>query len=150
MHSAMLDSFCDGNLQHLLSAIFDNEWFENILLEERESYSNSMEDNDGQQFVGSYLPIEDWARRIRHPDRRALKELRVFVGVEGQRFDNLASGRLPARCRSLEYTSDTKEERTQSIPSRTGILPSQEYPGLSRGVFSLLSNGSLLAIEVGP
>ena len=105
---------------------------------------------DGQQFVGSYLPIEDWARRIRHPDRDALKKLSVFVGVEGQRFENLASGRLPARCRSVEHTSDSKLERTQSLPSRTGLLPSREYPGQSRGVFSLLSNGSILAIEVGP
>ncbi len=110
---------------------------------------DSHTNEDGGQFVGSYLPIEDWARRIRHPDRNALKRLSVFIGIEGRRFDYLANGKLPPRCRSGEHISEKNREPIPIISSRTGLLPSREFPSQSRGVFSLLSNGSILAVEVG-
>ncbi len=114
---------------------------------------------DDLSFVGSYLPIEDWARRLRHPDAISLKRLKVFIGIEKNRHSLLAAGKLPPRFFGLENYGDNSSskrpnaESRDTVPrltSRTTTLPSREFTGESRGVFSLLSNGSFLAIEIGP
>jgi len=71
----------------------------------------------------------------------------------------LASGELPARFFRIDQYPDSlvagspkavSTETVSRLTSRTGTLPSREYPGESRGIYSVLSNGSILAIEIGP
>ncbi len=106
---------------------------------------------DGEmRFAGNFLPITDWLRRLRHPNREAFGQLRVFVGIEENRFRELAGGRLPRRAVPQSDQGSTSEGEGQQISTVTGFLPSREYPGEARGVYSLLSNGALLAVEIGP
>jgi hypothetical protein len=127
-----------------------------------ESNDNStfkIDREDNFNFVGSYLPVQDWARRLRHPYPACLKHLKVFIGIEQARYRALSRGLLPPRFFGIEqptegaFTSTAiakSNETALRIANRSGALPSQEFSGESRGIYSLLSNGSLLAIEVGP
>jgi hypothetical protein len=101
--------------------------------------------DERHRFVGSYLPLSDWLRTLRHPDPETLRGLRIFAGVERRTFDLLSEGELPGR-RSVGIEPQSREGE-QVAGSITGILSSAKGEGNARGAYSVLSNGAFLAVE---
>ena len=105
---------------------------------------------EGERYVGSYLPVQSWIRRLHHPTPETFANVKVFVGLLARYHDALAAGRLPPRFVSPEVQPSASEQDDRYPPvTYSGTLPSLEYAGAARGVFSRLADGALLAIELG-
>ncbi|MGQ0643789.1 MAG: hypothetical protein ACT4P6_23820 [Gemmatimonadaceae bacterium] len=104
---------------------------------------------DKMTFVGSYLSIREWLYRIKHPNPEALTSVRIFVGLHRAYFHDLLAGRLPPK-QTLPSRDDvdTGFRSEQAPKNRNGFIVNRDAPGEARGVFSLLSNGSLLTVEL--
>lgn len=105
--------------------------------------------SDRHQFVGNYLPVQDWVRQLGHPEPDALRGLRVFVGVEEGVYNTLKHGDTPSRIVS-DSSDPAKEERDKELPvvPVVGALSDSEAAGAARGAYSLLSDGSFLLVEL--
>jgi len=97
------------------------------------------ESQEGSLFLGVYDDIEFLARRMRLRRPAAFHGWRLFRGINEREFGDLIRGRIPSQ--------QIKEGRYPYIP-HTGIIPGGNR-GRGRGVYSLLPNGSFLAIEIG-
>ncbi len=100
--------------------------------------------DERRSFVGNYLPLEQWIRQLRHPEPEALLGLRVFVGVDQQIYARLEQGEIPFRSQS---SAEKVQGEEVSYGYKSGVLWSSETEGVSRGAYSLLSDGSFLAVE---
>ena len=100
--------------------------------------------DDRGRFVGSYLPLAEWAGQLQHPEPDVLRDLRLFVGVEESVFRRLERGEVPARRRAAPV-EQAAEREPYSLGSHTGVLSGEN--GFSRGVYSVLSDGAFLSVE---
>lgn len=101
---------------------------------------------EGTQFTGTYTWLRDQARRLRHPRPEVFDRIRMFTGLSSNLFRQLTKGQIPGSF--LLEESFSRNEPEQPFHPRSGALPDPEKPGIARGVFSVLSNGSCLAFEV--
>jgi hypothetical protein len=101
--------------------------------------------DERHRFVGTYLPIEQWIRQLRHPEPDALRNLRIFVGVEQRTYARLERGEIPVRPTVPDEKAQGEAEPLAS--SKVGVLSHRETTGEARGVYSVLSDGSFLAVE---
>lgn len=106
-------------------------------------------DENGLTFHGSRTEVFDMARALGHPNAGAFRGMTMFVGIDGDSYRYLEMGSLPPLSGSEERNSETLEKRFASQVG-VGILNGSESPEreASSGIYSLLSNGSILAIEV--
>ena len=99
------------------------------------------------RFIGNYIPVHDIARRLRHPDLRAIDALNIFVGIDNEFLRALLNNRLPG-----EIAREDTEEKFERIPISKapdwGLLPGLKSDDPPRGVYSILSDGSFLAVEL--
>ncbi len=90
------------------------------------------------QFIGSYSGPAEVARQLGHPRPQTFRGLKIFRGVDRRCLDDLSS--LPRA-----------KDRGDFEVSKVGVLPvsgDSQSKSLERrtGVYSLLSNGAILAI----
>lgn len=107
----------------------------------------SLSREQSPRFVGTFLPIMDIARRLRHPDMREVKDLRIFVGLQEQVYNVLRLGELPDIRKNTEARFETEGRTPIQLPT-WGLLPGREPNLPPRGIYSSLSNGSFLAVEL--
>jgi hypothetical protein len=79
------------------------------------------------------------ARKMRFRQPSLFHNWRLFRGIYEREFENLVGNKIPSR--------EIEKGRHGYIP-HTGIIPGRPN-GRGRGVYSLLANGSFLAIEIG-
>jgi hypothetical protein len=86
---------------------------------------------EGASFVGTYLPIGDWARALRHPDPRECERIQMFVGVERGLYRSFEHERFPS---FLAPSVDSTSARTTEVPSVpvVGMLPGESGAPLSK------------------
>ncbi len=90
----------------------------------------------GVSFRGNYLPLLEVARQLGHPDHNSVRNVGLFVGIRDAEYRSLMRGNIP------ESTETTDEL------SPTGLLPGADSQAAPCGVYSLLSDGAFLAVEV--
>lgn len=106
------------------------------------------DETDGGQFMGNYLPLADWARELRHPNQKICQRLRVFLGIERGQFNNFAHGQFPSRSDRIGIGPETESVIRRPARPSVGALPGGEGGMVPRGIFSLLADGSFMAIEL--
>jgi hypothetical protein len=95
---------------------------------------------EGVTFLGSYLPVGEWARSLRHPSPRECARIQMFVGVEQGLYRSFEHERFPSfLAPSVDSTAGRKIE-VSGVPV-TGMLP-----GEVTGVYSVLGDGAFLAV----
>jgi hypothetical protein len=94
---------------------------------------------EGAAFVGSYLPIGEWARSLRHPDPRECARVRMFVGVERGLYRSFEHERFPS---FLAPSVDDGKTDVPGVPV-VGMLPGEVE---ANGVYSVLGDGGFLAL----
>lgn len=106
------------------------------------------DETDGGRFMGNYLPLADWARDLRHPNQKISERLRIFLGIEREQFNNFAHGQFPSRSDRIGIGPETESAIRPLASPSVGVLPARERGMAPRGIFSLLSDGSFMAIEL--
>jgi hypothetical protein len=104
-----------------------------------ETFEWSSQAEGEQQLVASGVtrPVAETARRLGHPSSHDFEGIRMFVGVDQRILEALRAGELP---RPPRRELQGEGESGISVPM-TGVLPND------RGIFSVLTDGSFLAIE---
>ncbi len=99
------------------------------------------------RFVGTYLPVGNIARRLRHPNPEAAAKVKVFVGVHETVFDALRSNQLSSLGKPA--TGNSSRPSMAGFGGQAwGFLPGPERGNLARGVYSTLADGSFLAVSL--
>jgi len=98
-----------------------------------------------KEFAGTYWRPWELARAIGHPQVDALRNLRVFAGIESDLRALLQRGTLPP---ARPFGPPQKETMKTSDVPPFGLLPGLNSESSARGFFSRMSNGSFLAIEL--
>jgi hypothetical protein len=110
-----------------------------------EIYRLSLSEEVGEEFTGAYFQPADAARILGHPEPGAFRDVRVFAGIESGVLSQLRDGRLPAG-RPFGLRHEGRPEKSPIPPF--GILPGEEPGGPARGLYSRMSDGSFLAVEM--
>jgi hypothetical protein len=119
----------------------------------QEVHTFRIDDNDNKKketprFKGTFLPVKEVARRLRHPRLHDIDSLRIFVGVDERIFNNLRRNELPVGREEKESELDEKREVPPPTIPEWGLLPGRKPAGPPRGVYSILSDGAFLAVEL--
>jgi hypothetical protein len=96
----------------------------------------------GAAFVGSYLPIGEWARSLRHPSPRECERIQIFVGVEQELYRSFEHERFPSFLGPPVDSESDHEIEVPGVPG-TGMLPGD---GQAKGIYSVLGDGAFLAV----
>ena len=98
------------------------------------------ESSDRQRgFRGTKIPLGPQARALRHPRAEDYEKASISIGMDDHLFMHLAHGHVP---------SPDELAEGQSTPlSRVGLVPGWQG-GPARGGYSLLADGSFLAVVV--
>lgn len=102
------------------------------------------------RFIGNYLPVQELARSLRYPDMSAVRALKIFVGVRQDVFDELRLNRLPPS-KQVDAARDLPSRQAgpaDAVIPLSGWLPRREPGGPARGAYSILEDGSFLAVEL--
>jgi len=102
---------------------------------------------EGESFVGTYLPVGDWARMLRHPNPSECERIRIFVGVQQELARQFERGEFPSSMPSPDSKGISKPSGEQELGPRIGLLPGRESRGVARGMYSVLADGAFMAIE---
>ncbi len=104
---------------------------------------------EGDRFVGAYLPIAQWARSLRHPDPRSCERMRMFVGIEQSLYHHFERGEFPARLAPSDATATTDSQGEPIRGPVVGLLPGPERESgePARGMYSVLADGAFMAVE---
>lgn len=117
---------------------------------EGQYFTINPEDDRGDipnRFVGTYLPVPNIARRLRHPDPEAAAKVKVFVGVHERVFDALRSNQLGSLGKPA--TANASRPSIAGFGGQAwGFLPGPERGSPARGVYSTLADGSFLAVSL--
>jgi hypothetical protein len=104
------------------------------------------EGSEGESFLGTYLPLEEWARSLRHPNPRECKRIRIFLGVQEDLVRQFERGEFPGPRGSFDTNVTAASVPALERGPKIGILPDRERGG-ARGVYSILADGAFMAIE---
>ncbi len=98
-------------------------------------------------FIGTYLPVGEWARSLRHPDPKKCDRIRIFVGIQKSLARDFEYGRFPRG--AVVERSDYSDVQSGALTgsSRVGLLPGREVR-TARGIYSVLADGAFMAIEL--
>lgn len=102
---------------------------------------------EGESFVGTYLPVGEWARMLRHPNPRECERVRIFVGVQQELARQFERGEFPSLLPSPDSKGSSKPSGELASGPRIGLLPGRESRGVARGMYSVLADGAFMAIE---
>ena len=102
---------------------------------------------EGESFVGTYLPVGEWARTLRHPNPRECERIRMFVGVQQALARQFERGEFPSTVLSLDSKNSPSPSGELDRGPRIGLLPGPESQGFARGMYSVLADGAFMAIE---
>jgi len=102
---------------------------------------------EGESFVGTYLPVGEWARVLRHPNPRECERIRIFVGVQQELARQFERGEFPPLMPSPDSKGTSKPSGELERGPRIGLLPGRESRGVARGMYSVLADGAFMAIE---
>lgn len=118
---------------------------ESFFLDSRETEDAG--DHRHNRFLVKRVLMDEWAHRLGHPRPQAFRDIRVCVGVAEDIYRMLERGRVP---HPLEIKNSLRSDDNEgSVPriSDVGLLSSEG--GGARGVYSILSDGACLAVELG-
>jgi hypothetical protein len=99
------------------------------------------------RFIGTYLPVQELARAMRYPDMASVRALKIFVGMREDVFHDLRVNRIPPSKATADVAGRQVEPAQETIPS-SGWLPGIEPGRPARGAYSMLEDGSFLAVEL--
>lgn len=102
---------------------------------------------EGESFLGTYLPVEEWARSLRHPHPRECERIRVFVGVQEELARQFEQGKFLSLVPTPDAMKSVNPPAELDRGPRIGLLPGQESQGVARGMYSVLADGAFMAIE---
>ena len=103
--------------------------------------------SEGESFVGNYLPVDEWARTLRHPNPRECERIRMFVGVQQELARQFERGEFPSLMPSPDFKESSKPYGELDRGPRIGLLPGRGSRGVARGMYSVLADGAFMAIE---
>jgi hypothetical protein len=102
-----------------------------------------------KDFAGTYWAPADAARALGHPQADAFRAVRVFTGIEADTRALLQRGRFPpARPFGPRTPEPEGSQESYSPIPQFGLLLGRERKGPPRGVFSRMSDGAFLAVEM--
>lgn len=103
--------------------------------------SDSTAGEEQARFAGQYLPVRGALTRLRLRDAQWADSFNVFVGVYQPFYSQLMANRLPD-------AYDPEFRRPNITLPQWGTLPGRRVDEAPRGVFSLLADGSFMAVEL--
>lgn len=100
------------------------------------------------RFTGTYRELEPTAKDLGHPRPWIFQRVRMFTGIDARTFDDLTGGRLPLW--ATRMTTEDVLSNEQLLPAFDRLPSVAPLDGENRagGVYSVLSDGAILAFEV--